>query len=177
MKSDWTEPRMDLLRECFAEGGSSSVIARKINAQTGSLFTRNAVIGKLGRLGLNIPRGTSDAKPKKRRRQKLTDLMFSFKGGNGGLTRAQRMQVKRTGRYEKFDIPAPTVITEEHKCSHHELVNNSCRYPLWGDDVAYGDKFFCGIPEADMKEGLPWCRHHCLVVYRPPSESRLRAAE
>lgn len=176
MITDWTEARTERLKALFEDGGSCAVMARQLNSETGSSFSRNSIISKLRRLKLDRPRAVSQIRPK-RRRQKLTDLMFSFKGGNGGLNRAQRMEHKRKGLFESFDVPLPTIITEEFKCAHVELKNNSCRYPLWDDDAAYSDKFYCGIPEADMKKGNPWCRHHHLVVYRPAGEENRQAAE
>jgi len=45
---DWTEERVALLKECWAEGLSASQIAERLGGGT----TRNAVIGKAHRLGL-----------------------------------------------------------------------------------------------------------------------------
>lgn len=172
LDSNWTNERVEILTKRWDQG----ISAREIGDELG--ITRSAVLGKKDRLKL-APRKTVSSQPRARRRQKLTRAMFNFAGGNQGLNRAQRMQKKRAERigWEKFQVPEPTVITEEYKCSHGDLENNSCRYPLWNDEVPFGDKFFCGIPEADMRDGVAWCRHHRLVVYRPTSEVNIRAAE
>lgn len=47
----WTQERVALLSELNPQG-TSSWMAAEINARTGSSFTRNAVIGKLLRIGL-----------------------------------------------------------------------------------------------------------------------------
>ena len=47
----WTEERVALLSE-LNPLGTSSWMAAEINARTGSSFSRNAVIGKLHRIGL-----------------------------------------------------------------------------------------------------------------------------
>ena len=48
--TSWSSERIELLKRCFHAGLSCSQIAREIGV------TRNAVIGKMNRLGLSRPR-------------------------------------------------------------------------------------------------------------------------
>ena len=50
----WTDEKIERLREIHRDGFSCSIIARRLNEEFGyPHVTRNAVIGKIGRLGLN----------------------------------------------------------------------------------------------------------------------------
>lgn len=49
MENPWTEPRIDLLKQLWASGQSAQKIADTFEGQ----FTRNAILGKVNRLGLN----------------------------------------------------------------------------------------------------------------------------
>lgn len=49
---NWNEGRTALLRKHHADGVSASVSAEIINKETGSTFTRSAIMGKRHRLGL-----------------------------------------------------------------------------------------------------------------------------
>ncbi len=52
----WTDERVELLKKMWAEGNSASQIAKELGS-----VTRNAVIGKVHRLGLSSRGGESDA--------------------------------------------------------------------------------------------------------------------
>ncbi|MBN8290338.1 GcrA cell cycle regulator, partial [Rhodobacter sp. NTK016B] len=53
----WTDERVELLKKMWAEGKSASQIAKELGS-----VTRNAVIGKVHRLGLSS-RTTGDSEP------------------------------------------------------------------------------------------------------------------
>ena len=54
----WTEERVELLKKLWAEGLSASQVAKQLGG-----VTRNAVIGKVHRLGLSNRATTASAKP------------------------------------------------------------------------------------------------------------------
>ena len=60
-RATWSSERIDQLKRCFQAGLSSSQIAREMGV------TRNAVIGKMNRLGLSRPK---DALAKQHHEQK-----------------------------------------------------------------------------------------------------------
>src|SRR5438093_9119757 len=57
----WTSERIELLKRCFHAGLSCSQIAREIGV------TRNAVIGKMNRLGLSRPKDVIGRQLERRR--------------------------------------------------------------------------------------------------------------
>ena len=58
--------------------------------------------------------------------------------------------------------PAPA-----RPCSLLELGNESCRWVI----SAEGEPFvFCGALEADMRNGMSYCRTHARMAYRRPGE-------
>ena len=56
----WTDERVELLKKMWGEGQSASQIAKELGG-----VTRNAVIGKVHRLGLSTRSGAAPAKPAK----------------------------------------------------------------------------------------------------------------
>src|SRR5438128_4594205 len=63
--TSWSSERIELLKRCFHAGLSCSQIAREIGV------TRNAVIGKMSRLGLTRPKDVSARQLEQRRLAKL----------------------------------------------------------------------------------------------------------
>jgi GcrA cell cycle regulator len=45
-----------------------------------------------------------------------------------------------------------------------ELTNNSCRWPIGRRGKS--EILFCGVPEADLARGMPYCPHHARRAYR-----------
>ena len=66
MTAGWTEDRVGALKKLWLEGQSASQIAK----QLGGGVTRNAVIGKVHRLGLS-GRAASKRRPPVRRRRRF----------------------------------------------------------------------------------------------------------
>ncbi len=64
-RATWTSERMELLERCFHAGLSCGQIAREIGV------TRNAVIGKINRLGLSRPKDVIGRQLERRRTAKL----------------------------------------------------------------------------------------------------------
>jgi GcrA cell cycle regulator len=148
--SDWTDERVALLKSLFPQGKSSSMLAREINERTRSTFTRNAVIGKLGRLGLTRPKEVTKREPRKSRRYHGTSNHTGRWHGGPSLPGEP--------------VPPPVIFTEEHKCSLFDLTNKTCRFPLWDGDAGFSDKWFCGSPGANLEEGLPYCPGHTALA-------------
>lgn len=142
----WTEERIATLRELWDARLSCSQIA----AQMGC-FTRNAIIGKAARLGLDGRKH----------------------GVHPGWTRKVREPKPRV-----FKPRAKTVIIEvrdedipfEQRRDIHGLCATTCRYPV-GDPLDL-NFFFCGaIPKTDS----PYCERHHRIAYRPVKSLEGRA--
>jgi GcrA cell cycle regulator len=149
----WTPERIEQLRNFATSGLSSSQIAAEIGV------TRNAVIGKLHRLGLAPGRpagGPARTCPPRVRRPRhspqraLLRLMFaqtpSIASGAGTQC-------------------AP--VESARPCSLIELAHRTCRWPVNNPDAA--DFAFCGNEAVD---GFPYCAGHARMAYRIPARQR-----
>jgi GcrA cell cycle regulator len=137
----WTDERLELLKGHFAAG----LTCRQIAAEIG--VSRNAVIGKLSRLGLTRdkpPGGEPRAKrPRERRGRSVPRLQYE-------MLREVYDEAAFTG--------APVV--SEHRCSLFELGKEHCRWPVNSEAEEFS---FCGnTPLA----GMPYCQGHTRLAYR-----------
>lgn len=113
----WTEARVILLLKLDAENKlSRSQIANELASQTGSRFSRNAVIGKLGRLG---------APPKDRPK---------------AMKRHAKAQFIRLPAPDKPLPPLREAPQESMRLSLSDLTETTCHYPTGGITE------FCGHP-------------------------------
>jgi GcrA cell cycle regulator len=162
---------VELLKKLWSEGFSASQIAAEMGG-----VTRNAVIGKVHRLGLS-GRGKTNApgaaRPRKPR--PLGAPMASPPVAPRGNT------VLAMARFApRPDIVPPTpevrldedvVIPFSERVTIMELREFMCRWPM--GDPTKPDFRFCGGQAAG---GLPYCSHHSRIAYQPATErKRIRA--
>jgi GcrA cell cycle regulator len=165
----WTEDRVELLAKLWSEGQSASQIA----AVLGGGVTRNAVIGKVHRLGLS-GRGKTGAAPAQPRQPKPT------RAPSAPVTMAEAAQpasavsapVKAVAQPPASWRPATEVaIPTSERVTILELRDTMCRWPI--GDPSKADFGFCGQRSVT---GLPYCGAHCQLAYQPATERRrLRA--
>jgi GcrA cell cycle regulator len=144
----WTTERVELLKTHFDAGLSCREIAASIGV------SRNAVIGKLSRLGLT--RGEFNAEPrlpKKKRAAKSTP-------------RLQFQMLRKV--YENGEPVLVAPVVSEHRCSLFELSEQRCRWPI--STPGAEDFCFCGNTPL---EGAPYCAGHTRLAYRPGSRQRV----
>ncbi|MFL6796730.1 MAG: GcrA family cell cycle regulator [Xanthobacteraceae bacterium] len=158
----WTDERVETLKKLWAEGLSASQIAGELSGTT-----RNAVIGKVHRLGLSgrakSPSSTAP-RPRKQRNQVLR-LTRPAVRGNTALAHAYEVEVDLEP--ELVD----NVIPMGQRRSLLELNEDTCRWPI--GDPGSADFFFCG---GQTLTSLPYCSHHSRVAYQPPNMRRDRRA-
>jgi len=138
----WTAERLDLLKRHFEAGLSCSQIAAYIGV------SRNAVIGKLTRLGLT--RGPASAEPR-------TATAKPRAANSPPRQQYQILQAVYTNRQPVCDAP----IASERPCSLYELSKQRCRWPI--STPGAKDFCFCGNMPLD---GLPYCAGHTRLAYR-----------
>jgi GcrA cell cycle regulator len=80
---------------------------------------------------------------------------------------------QRRPRLRKADEPARQASRRSSECLL-ELINTSCRWPI-GRPGAAGF-FFCGVPQADLARGMPYCARHTRRAYRIPPQIVAKAA-
>ena len=157
----WTDERVELLKKLWAEGLSASQIA----AQIGGL-SRNAVIGKVHRLGLSGRAKTSSSSIPRMRKPRAASQ---------GLNRAMRPRLRFRGNtalapdyeLEPDADPLANVVPMGPRVSITELSESTCRWPI-GEPGAE-DFCYCG---AQIKAELPYCPYHARLAYQPIADRR-----
>jgi GcrA cell cycle regulator len=158
---NWTEERVELLKKLWAEGHSASKIAAELGG-----VTRNAVIGKVHRLGLSgRARPPSTAAPRQRKPKTQSGMRVSRPALRGNTALAHAYDYEPEPEPEFVD----NVIPLGQRRSLLELKENTCRWPI--GDPGDPDFFFCG---GSTMGGLPYCAHHCRIAYQPVDRRRER---
>ena len=158
----WNDERVATLTRLWAEGLSASHIATELGG-----ITRNAVIGKVHRLGLSgraKSPATATPRPRKTRaHQQMIRVARPVARGNTALATA--FDYENEAEPEVVD----NVVPMGQRRSLLELTEHSCRWPI--GDPGDADFFFCGGPTTTS---LPYCSHHCRVAYQPANVRRDR---
>lgn len=161
----WTDDRVATLAKLWGEGLSASQIA----AALGGGVTRNAVIGKVHRLGLSgrvkagAPIPQRPAKPKPISAVPPVSEPVRPHVEQAGTAPSETSLDHRWAR----DIALP----ESKRVGILELRDSMCKWPI--GDPSKPDFAFCGARSAS---GMPYCTEHCRIAYQPAAERRrLRA--
>lgn len=165
----WTDERVQILKAEWGLGSSCSQIAVLLGG-----VTRNAVIGKLSRLGLtHRPRSRSTRAAKQHRPR--PDIM---KARLAERMRAKPVPPTRAGRIirqaeldamraeDEQAVSAPMVFNPAHRVTFMQLQNHHCRFPLWTDGDKTEERFYCGSPTASLIRRQPYCRAHAAISGR-----------
>jgi GcrA cell cycle regulator len=185
----WTDERVDKLKELWAEGMSASQIAKVMGG-----VTRNAVIGKVHRLGLsNRGPGPEDGRP--------AETTPPATAKPAAPAAAPAPEPAPTPAEETLPAPAarrtppairdatqpraPGAPTPEEEAARAtlaeiekfakrvtllELTERTCKWPI--GDPTEEDFAFCGLA---CVPGKPYCQHHVAVAFQPMSSRRDRA--
>lgn len=144
----WTDERTAELTRLWNDGHSASKIAAELGG-----CTRNAVIGKVTRLGLDARRTVSFVKTS-------TGLARSSTPKPRVATVSPSLFARKAKAPKVLPIPPPVAPSLEFKIGFFALENEHCRYPLWDGAVPLHEQFYCGSPQADFVEGRSYCRFH-----------------
>lgn len=163
----WTEERVELLRKLWGEGLSASQVA----AELGPGITRNAVIGKIHRLGL-AERAKSATSPRPRAPRAPRAAAQPRVNGHvvqGNVALAFAPQARPVARVQPQD---DVVIPMSERVTLMELRESMCRWPM--GDPTTPEFRFCG--GKSPVGGGPYCAYHARVAYQP-AQDRRRARE
>ena len=159
----WNDERVETLKKLWQEGLSASQIANRIGG-----VTRNAVIGKVHRLGLSgrAPASrTTAARPRPRIAAQRRPAKPRFNTvGPVALRPTLTFQPEAepyVPAYEEVEIPLA-----ERK-SLLDLLESSCRWPI--GDPQHADFHFCSRTKMS---GLPYCEHHARRAFQPVQPRR-----
>jgi GcrA cell cycle regulator len=150
----WTDERVEVLKKLWLEGLSASQIAKQLGG-----VTRNAVIGKVHRLGLS-----GRAAPSQPTRT-------AFRAPRPARPAAPAVTHRRAEalRPEARPAPRPIIpyIEEPGTATVLTLGAHMCKWPI--GDPASTEFTFCGRRAGD--EG-PYCIEHARVAYQPPQSKK-----
>ncbi len=190
----WTDERVELLKKMWSEGQSASQIAKELGG-----VTRNAVIGKVHRLGLSNRAGAPisdepEAPAPAQAAQPVAEPPRAEARPKPTLVRPDPEPVE--------DRPAPTplpvrkpfvagqplppqpsaneispealasvreVEKKARRLTLMELTERTCKWPI--GDPATEDFWFCGLA---AQPGKPYCEAHVGVAFQPMSSRRDR---
>jgi GcrA cell cycle regulator len=161
----WNPERIELLKRCFNAGLTCSQIANEIGV------TRNAVIGKMNRLGLSRPREVIA----KQREQWHAVRLAQPKPAKALRPRRSRIDIFSQRAMLQAAFPEGTraediPIHNGRGCTLLELSQGSCRWPI----NSPGADNFCYCGNEPVK-GLPYCLGHARIAYRPVGRARSSA--
>jgi GcrA cell cycle regulator len=154
----WTDERVETLKKLWLDGLSASQIAKQLGG-----VTRNAVIGKVHRLGLS-----GRATPSQPQRP-------TFKAPRAprpaiSASPAPRRAIEPSSM--PAQLPTPSLAPEEPgTATVLTLGAHMCKWPI-GDPAS--DSFtFCG--RRSDREG-PYCNEHARVAYQPQQKKPGRSS-
>ena len=192
----WTDERVELLKKMWGEGQSASQIAKELGG-----VTRNAVIGKVHRLGLsNRNSGTSKpaAEPKEKpaaapkpaaaapkpkpqpKTEPARPVTPEPASADARPATPARRQIIPAGQplppqpsANEISPEALAKVNEvEKKAKKLGLMELTERTCKWHvGDPATEDFWFCGLP---VQQGKPYCEAHVGVAFQPMSARRDR---
>jgi len=155
----WTDERVELLKKLWADGLSASQIAAELGG-----ITRNAVIGKVHRLGLSgRAKSANVGVPRQRKARSPSMLRIGRNAIRGNTALAHAYDVEAESEPELLD----NIIPIGQRRTLMELSEQTCRWPI--GDPGSGDFFFCG---GNALESLPYCAYHSRIAYQPASDRR-----
>ena len=181
----WTDERVEVLKKMWGEGQSASVIAKELGG-----VTRNAVIGKVHRLGLSNRVTSTTAKTSTARSAKVESKVKKAAPATTRKAVSSPENVRITPPAIRKIIPAgqplppqPSAneispealakVSEIEKTAKRislmELTEKTCKWPV--GDPATEDFWFCGL---SVKVGKPYCEAHVGVAFQPMSSRRDR---
>ncbi|MEM6421359.1 MAG: GcrA family cell cycle regulator [Pseudomonadota bacterium] len=179
----WTDERVEKLKELWAEGMSASKIAKELGG-----VTRNAVIGKVHRLGLSNRAGSGGAPaaaeepaaspaaaapPPEPREPEPAPPSAPIIARPQPVVR-DALQPRPPGQPTPEEESARATLAEIEKMARKlsllELTERTCKWPI--GDPNDDDFHFCGLPAV---AGKPYCVHHVGIAFQPMSTRRDRA--
>jgi GcrA cell cycle regulator len=190
----WTDERVETLKRMWGEGQSASQIAKELGG-----VTRNAVIGKVHRLGLSNRVGGADEEeaalaappappppPAEAERQAdLPEPSPAAAQASATVTPLNpavplRRPIVPAGQplppqpsANEISPEALASVREVEKRARRltlmELTERTCKWPI--GDPATDDFWFCGLPSLP---GTPYCEAHVGVAFQPMSARRDR---
>ena len=159
----WTDERVELLKKLWNDGLSASQIAGEIGS-----VTRNAVIGKVHRLGLSGRARPQSASPPRARKAPTArpsgptmPLHTLHTRGATALAPSPQHEAEVAPAAQPMTNP-DVVVPFSERVTIMDLKESMCRWPL-GDPTTPEFRYCGGKSEV----GTPYCSYHCKIAYQP----------
>lgn len=172
--SAWNEENEALVRKLWGDGLSASQIAGRLKG-----ISRNAVIGKVHRLGLSGRATTSRMKSHRPRKMHTTApktqtaKQTSLKPPTAGWRAFAALRRQGSSQEPKHDGPLPIVeeldIPLKERRKLIDLTEKDCKWPI--GDPQHDDFHFCN---RDRVPGIPYCEFHGRRAFAPPQPAKPR---
>ncbi len=146
----WTKTQIEYVVEQWDAGFSASIIGDALGK------TRNAVLGKIHRMGLSGSR-------ENKRKPQIKKQTGGQRGKRRNSMRVNRAPVKLVSTFKPVQDIEPEPIDASQNCKLFELENHQCKWPV-NDPPPAGYYMFCGLGK---KVDSPYCRQHHKIAYRP----------
>jgi GcrA cell cycle regulator len=192
----WTDERVEILKKMWGEGQSASVIAKELGG-----VTRNAVIGKVHRLGLSNRASSTTKAPTK---EKVAPKVAAKAKPATPKPAPKKEPAAATAPPASAPVPAETrpipirkqiipagqplppqpsanEVSPEALAKVSEIEKGAKKLTLmeltertckWPiGDPATDEFWFCGLP---VEQGKPYCEAHVGVAFQPMSTRRDR---
>jgi GcrA cell cycle regulator len=161
----WTDERVELLKKLWSDGLSASQIAAEIGG-----VTRNAVIGKVHRLGLS-GRGKAKAaapqRPRKATRAPSAPTPIAQPTPAHSNVVLAPIPAPRVEPEPDLTLSDDVVVPMSERVTIMDLRESMCRWPM--GDPTKPEFRFCG---ARSVTGLPYCNHHARIAYQPVTDRK-----
>jgi GcrA cell cycle regulator len=154
----WTDERVELLKKLWLEGLSASQIAKQLGG-----VTRNAVIGKVHRLGLS-----GRATPSQPSRPAFRAPRPARPAMSSPATHRRAEAPRADTRVALRPVP---YIEEPGTATVLTLGAHMCKWPI--GDPATAEFTFCG--RRSSEEG-PYCVEHARLAYQPAQTKKKSSA-
>jgi GcrA cell cycle regulator len=188
----WTDERVEKLKELWGDGMSASQIAKILGG-----VTRNAVIGKVHRLGLSnrgaapggqaapdeakpAPKPAKPSRPTKAAAEPKETVAVPEEVKPAPVVVRTQPVIRDATQPRAPGLPTPeeqaaraTLVEIEKMAKRLDLLSlteRTCKWPI--GDPTEESFHFCGLPSV---AGKPYCEHHVAVAFQPMSTRRDRA--
>jgi GcrA cell cycle regulator len=158
----WTEERVARLTKLWSDGLSASQVAAELGG-----VTRNAVIGKIHRLGLS---GRDKPASKSGTRQKRAPRANNYSRVNRPASNSVKTNSGANSSRIAAQVSAPVenlIAPKPLNIKLVQLTESTCKWPL--GDPQEENFAFCGH---SIKADTPYCEYHGKLAYQPIIERR-----
>ena len=170
----WTDERVETLKRLWGEGHSASQIANQLGG-----VSRNAVIGKVHRLGLEGRAAKAGKTPEEAATVATDEPEVAAASDNVTPLRPAAPAAPEPEPLRAANDAGPAdgdadsdpeseiAVPVPRKLKLVQLTERTCKWPI--GDPMHDDFHFCGH---EAEEGRPYCEYHSNQAFQPASERR-----